>query len=57
VPQAAEDAVKRIPDARLVRLKDLGHAPQVEAPAAFLSSLRDALRANPNPTPGQRETP
>jgi pimeloyl-ACP methyl ester carboxylesterase len=44
VPQAAEEAVRRIPGARLIRLDDLGHAPQVEAPAAFQQALRDAIR-------------
>ena len=43
VPQAAEDAVKRIPGARLIRLDDLGHSPQVEAPADFLRTLRSAV--------------
>jgi len=43
VPRAAEDAVRRIPDARLVRLDDLGHSPQVEAPARFLAALQDAI--------------
>ncbi len=43
VPQAAEDAVKRIPGARLIRLDDLGHSPQVEAPAEFLQTLRSAI--------------
>ena len=43
VPQAAEDAVKRIPGARLIRLDDLGHSPQVEARAEFLQSLRFAM--------------
>jgi pimeloyl-ACP methyl ester carboxylesterase len=43
VPQAAEDAVKRIPGARLIRLDDLGHSPQVEAPAAFLRTLRSVI--------------
>lgn len=43
VPQAAEEAVKRIPNARLIRLNDLGHSPQVEAPAAFLQTLRSAM--------------
>jgi pimeloyl-ACP methyl ester carboxylesterase len=43
VPQAAEEAVKRIPDARLIRLDDLGHAPQVEAPARFLAVLKTAI--------------
>ena len=39
VPQAAEAAVRRFPDARLVRLPGLGHAPQVEDPAAFQKAL------------------
>jgi pimeloyl-ACP methyl ester carboxylesterase len=43
VPQAAEEAVKRIPGARLIRLDDLGHSPQVEAPAVFLRTLRAAI--------------
>ncbi|MEG8037889.1 alpha/beta hydrolase [Sphingomonas sp. LR60] len=43
VPQAAEDAVKRIPGVRLIRLDDLGHSPQVEAPATFLRALRSAM--------------
>lgn len=42
VPAAAEAAVRRIPRARLVRLEGLGHAPQVEAPAAFAAALRAA---------------
>jgi pimeloyl-ACP methyl ester carboxylesterase len=43
VPQAAEEAVKRIPNARLIRLDGLGHSPQVEAPAVFLQTLRAAM--------------
>jgi pimeloyl-ACP methyl ester carboxylesterase len=43
VPQAAEEAVKRIPNAGLIRLNDLGHSPQVEAPAAFLQIIRSAM--------------
>ncbi len=43
VPQAAEEAVTRIPHARLIRLADLGHSPQVEAPARFMTSLREAI--------------
>lgn len=39
VPQAAEEAVRLFPDARLVRLPSLGHSPQVEDPAAFEASL------------------
>lgn len=43
VPQAAETAVKAIPHATLVRLADLGHSPQVEAPARFLNTLKAAI--------------
>ena len=43
VPQAAEDAVKRIPGATLVRLEGLGHAPQVEDPARFQQALLGAI--------------
>jgi pimeloyl-ACP methyl ester carboxylesterase len=43
VPQAAETAVKTIPNAQLIRLDDLGHSPQVEAPARFLMTLRAVL--------------
>ncbi|AJP72983.1 alpha/beta fold hydrolase [Sphingomonas hengshuiensis] len=45
VPQAAEAAVGRIPNARLIRFDTLGHAPQVEAPEAFLRALRTAIGA------------
>jgi pimeloyl-ACP methyl ester carboxylesterase len=44
VPQAAEEAVKRIPRAQLIRLDTLGHSPQVENPKLFLQTLQDALR-------------
>lgn len=43
VPQAAEAAVKRIRGARLIRLPDLGHAPQIEAPARFVEALEAAI--------------
>lgn len=43
VPQAAEEAVKRIPGARLVRLDGLGHSPQVEDPARFQRALAEVL--------------
>jgi len=43
VPQAAEAAAKRFPNARLVRLAGLGHAPQVEAPGLFQITLLEAL--------------
>ena len=35
VPKVAESAVKRFPNARLVRMEGLGHSPQVEDPARF----------------------
>ncbi len=44
VPQAAEEAVRRFPDADLVRLQALGHSPQVEEPAVFETALLAALR-------------
>ena len=43
VPQAAEEAVKRIKGARIVRLGGLGHAPQVEDPARFQDALLGSL--------------
>lgn len=43
VPKAAEEAVTRFPDARLVRLPALGHSPQVEDPAAFEAALLTEL--------------
>lgn len=43
VPQAAETAVRAIPNARLIRIDDLGHSPQVEAPARFLATLKAAI--------------
>jgi len=43
VPEAAESAVKRFPNARLVRLTGLGHAPQVEDPQRFQAALFQAL--------------
>lgn len=44
VPQAAETAVKRFPNARLIRLDGLGHAPQIEAPVRFQESLLAELQ-------------
>jgi pimeloyl-ACP methyl ester carboxylesterase len=43
VPQAAEEAVKRLRDGELVRFPTLGHSPQVEDPAAFHAALFEAL--------------
>jgi pimeloyl-ACP methyl ester carboxylesterase len=44
VPQAAEEAVRRFPDARLVRIAGSGHAPQVEDPSGFQVALLAELR-------------
>jgi pimeloyl-ACP methyl ester carboxylesterase len=43
VPQAAREAVRRFPNARLVELSGLGHAPQIEAPERFQQALLTAL--------------
>jgi pimeloyl-ACP methyl ester carboxylesterase len=43
VPQAAQEAVRRFPHARLVPLSGLGHAPQIEAPERFAPALLAAL--------------
>jgi pimeloyl-ACP methyl ester carboxylesterase len=45
VPQAAETAVRAMPNAQLIRLPDRGHSPQVEAPARFLDTLKAAIGA------------
>lgn len=45
VPQAAEDAVKAIPHARLIRLDTLGHSPMVEDLPRFIAALRAAIAA------------
>jgi pimeloyl-ACP methyl ester carboxylesterase len=43
VPKAADEAVRRVPGARLIRLEGLGHAPQVESPARFQQALIQSL--------------
>ena len=43
-PQLGRAAAQAIPDARLVEFPDLGHAPQVEAPARFHDALLAELR-------------
>ncbi len=43
IPKLAPAAVRRIKGAKLVRWPDLGHSPQVEAPARFQQALREAL--------------
>lgn len=43
IPEVAATAVKRFPDARLVRLEGLGHSPQVEDPVRFERTLIAAL--------------
>lgn len=43
VPQAAEEAVNRLPNARLVRMGAAGHSPQVEDPAGFHAALLEEL--------------
>ena len=45
IPLIAPAAARRMPNATLVRLEGLGHAPQVEAPQRFDAALLDALKA------------
>lgn len=47
VPSLAPEAVRRMPDAVLVRLEGLGHSPQVEAPERFEPALLQALAGVP----------
>ena len=47
VPQIAPEAVRRMPNATLVRMEGLGHVPQVEDPARFERTLLGILGANP----------
>ena len=42
-PALGRAAAQAIPDATLVEFADLGHSPQVEAPARFHAALREAL--------------
>lgn len=44
VPLAAESAVKRFPDGRLLRLPEQGHSPQVENPEGFAAALLKELK-------------
>ena len=44
-PALGRAAAAAIPDATLVEFAELGHAPQVEAPARFESALLEALQA------------
>ena len=43
-PELGRAAAKAIPGSRLVEFADLGHSPQVEAPARFNAALLQALR-------------
>jgi pimeloyl-ACP methyl ester carboxylesterase len=43
-PVLGKAAVARIPGAQLVEFSDLGHAPQIQAPADFHKALLDGLR-------------
>jgi len=43
IPQLAQEAAERLPDARLITFPELGHSPQVEAPDRFEARLLAAL--------------
>jgi pimeloyl-ACP methyl ester carboxylesterase len=47
--ELAREAEARIPNARLITFPKLGHAPQVEEPAAFNAALLEALARLPEP--------
>ena len=54
-PKLGQEAANRIPRARLVEFSELGHSPQIQAPAAFHKVLLDWLRENAvSPQPPQR---
>jgi pimeloyl-ACP methyl ester carboxylesterase len=46
-PELGKAAVKRIPGAKLVEFPELGHAPQIQDPAAFHKALLDELKVTP----------
>ena len=46
IPELAESAAQRIPNARLIRFPDYGHSPQVEAPEQFNRELLTVLARN-----------
>jgi pimeloyl-ACP methyl ester carboxylesterase len=43
-PELAKAAASRIPGARLIEFPDLGHAPQIQDPAAFHKALLHELK-------------
>jgi pimeloyl-ACP methyl ester carboxylesterase len=52
-PQLAKLAAQRIPGARLIEFPTLGHAPQIQDPAAFHKALLDGLANLNHPPPPQ----
>jgi len=43
-PVLAKAAVARMPHGKLIEFPDLGHSPQIQAPARFHEALLEALR-------------
>lgn len=54
IPVLARRIVGQIPDARLIAFDDLGHAPQVEAPARFQTALLKLLAGRRNGSAQER---
>jgi pimeloyl-ACP methyl ester carboxylesterase len=52
-PALAKAAVERIPQASLIEFPELGHAPQIQAPAVFHKALLEGLRAVTDDAPGK----
>jgi pimeloyl-ACP methyl ester carboxylesterase len=51
-PDLAKLAAERIAGAKLVEFPELGHAPQMQDPAAFHKALLDGLAATPRSSAG-----
>lgn len=49
IPALAEEAVKRVPGAHIVRMEGVGHSPQVESPAEFRRALLQILSNGATP--------
>jgi pimeloyl-ACP methyl ester carboxylesterase len=47
-PELAKQAAARIPGAKLVEFPDMGHAPQIQNPAAFHAALLKGLLGSPS---------
>jgi pimeloyl-ACP methyl ester carboxylesterase len=56
-PKLGKEAASRIPHVRLIEFPDLGHSPQIQAPAVFHKVLLDWLGENVTASGGGRQAP